>query len=203
MPFEWVGREMGVSDRVVIVEGERAVWGVNVRRPIVTNGISAWWAATRSSQMTFGSTCHLRTYCIGWDTSCLSTVDRERRCEDEWPFNGRSYNSSHLIWSNLNWPHSDLVCCGCDKSEKTARSTSFRLVATTANWVALQRTRFRWNQVRWDKVRWGQMKRDNMSWVIWTSLYCQSNAQRAPARISAEGREGCWPKPVRSSSSSW
>ena len=29
---------MGVLDRVVIVEEEGAVWGVNLGRPIVTNG---------------------------------------------------------------------------------------------------------------------------------------------------------------------
>ena len=33
-----VGRGMGVLDGVVIVEGERAVLGVNLGRPIVTNG---------------------------------------------------------------------------------------------------------------------------------------------------------------------
>ena len=39
--------------RVVIVEGEAAVLGVNLRRPIVTSG-----EATRSSQITFGKTCY-------------------------------------------------------------------------------------------------------------------------------------------------
>jgi len=41
MPFgmvSGVGRGMGVLDGVVIVEGERAVLGLNVGRPIVTNG---------------------------------------------------------------------------------------------------------------------------------------------------------------------
>ena len=33
-----VGREMSVLDGVVIVEGEGAVLGVNLGRPIVTNG---------------------------------------------------------------------------------------------------------------------------------------------------------------------
>jgi len=33
-----VGRGMGVLDRVDIVEGEGAVLGLNLRRPIVTNG---------------------------------------------------------------------------------------------------------------------------------------------------------------------
>jgi len=32
-----VGRGMGVLDGVVIVEGEGAILGVNVERPIVTN----------------------------------------------------------------------------------------------------------------------------------------------------------------------
>jgi len=42
MPFEavsGVGRGMGVLDGMEMVEGEWAVWGVNVRHPIVTNGI--------------------------------------------------------------------------------------------------------------------------------------------------------------------
>jgi len=42
MPFgmvNGVGRGMGVSDGVVIVQGEGAVLGVNFSRPIVTNGI--------------------------------------------------------------------------------------------------------------------------------------------------------------------
>ena len=33
-----VGRGMGVLDRVEIVEGEGAFWGLNVKHPIVTNG---------------------------------------------------------------------------------------------------------------------------------------------------------------------
>ena len=47
-----VSRIMGVLHRVVIVEGEGAVLGVNFGRPVVTNGTFA----TRSSQITF-STC--------------------------------------------------------------------------------------------------------------------------------------------------
>ena len=38
---EWgrsTGRVMGVLDGVVIIEGERAVLGLNLGRPIVTNG---------------------------------------------------------------------------------------------------------------------------------------------------------------------
>jgi len=41
MPFGMVsevGRGMGVLDGVVIVEGEVAVLGLNLRRPIVING---------------------------------------------------------------------------------------------------------------------------------------------------------------------
>jgi len=41
MPFgmvSGVGRGMGVLDGVVIVEGEGTVLGVNLGRPIVTNG---------------------------------------------------------------------------------------------------------------------------------------------------------------------
>jgi len=34
---EWVGRGMGVLDRVEIVEGEGQFWGVNAGHPIVTN----------------------------------------------------------------------------------------------------------------------------------------------------------------------
>jgi len=44
MPFgmlSGVGRWMGVLDGVVIVEGEGAVLGVNLERPIVTNGAFA------------------------------------------------------------------------------------------------------------------------------------------------------------------
>jgi len=51
MPFgvaRGVGRGMGVLDGVVIVEGEGAVWEVNLGRLIVTN----WAFATRSSQIT-------------------------------------------------------------------------------------------------------------------------------------------------------
>jgi len=36
-----VGRGMGVLDGVVIIEGERAVLGVNFGHPIVTDGDSA------------------------------------------------------------------------------------------------------------------------------------------------------------------
>ena len=35
---EWGRSRMAVIDRGIIVEGERAVLRVNVRRPIVTNG---------------------------------------------------------------------------------------------------------------------------------------------------------------------
>jgi len=41
MPFgvvSGVGRGMGVLDRVVIVKGEAAVLGLNVGRPMETNG---------------------------------------------------------------------------------------------------------------------------------------------------------------------
>ena len=41
MPFgivSGVGRVMGVLDGVVIVKGKAAVLGVNLRRPIATNG---------------------------------------------------------------------------------------------------------------------------------------------------------------------
>jgi len=51
MPFgvvRGVDRGTGILDRVVIVEGEGAVWGVNFGRPIVTNGAFA----TRFSQIT-------------------------------------------------------------------------------------------------------------------------------------------------------
>ena len=53
MPFGMVsGVElgMGVLDGVEIVEGKGAVLGVNLGRPIVTNGAFA----TRSSQITLG-----------------------------------------------------------------------------------------------------------------------------------------------------
>ena len=57
MPFgvvSGVDRGMGVLDGVVIVEGEEAVFGVSLGRPIVTN----WAFATRSSQITL-MTCSL------------------------------------------------------------------------------------------------------------------------------------------------
>ena len=38
-----VGRGMGVLDGVVIIEGEEAAFGVNMGRPIVTNGDFATW----------------------------------------------------------------------------------------------------------------------------------------------------------------
>ena len=69
MPFRvvsGVGQGMGVLDEVVIVEGEGAVLGVNLGRPIVTNGAFA----ARSSQIT------LRTCCNASMSSFLS----DRRC---------------------------------------------------------------------------------------------------------------------------
>jgi len=57
MPFgvvRGVGRGMGVLDGVLIIEGEGAVLGVNLRHPIVTNGAFAM----RSFQIT------LRTCCL-------------------------------------------------------------------------------------------------------------------------------------------
>jgi len=62
MPFgvvSGVGLGMGVLDGVVIVEREVAVSGVNLGRPIVTNGAFA----TRSSQITLRtcSTVHFVT----------------------------------------------------------------------------------------------------------------------------------------------
>ena len=56
MPFgvvSGVGIGMGVLDGVVIVEGEGAVFGVNLGRPIVPDGAFA----TRSSQITL-RTCY-------------------------------------------------------------------------------------------------------------------------------------------------
>ena len=44
MPFgvvSGIGREIGVLDGVVIVEGEGSVWGMKLRRPVVTNGAFA------------------------------------------------------------------------------------------------------------------------------------------------------------------
>jgi len=58
MPFgvvSGVGLGMGVLDRVVTVEGEWAVLGVNLGRPIVTNGA----CATRSSQITLRTCCYI------------------------------------------------------------------------------------------------------------------------------------------------
>ena len=51
-----VGRGMGVLDRVAIVEGEGAVFGVNFGRAIVTNGghCGVCARATRSSKITLG-----------------------------------------------------------------------------------------------------------------------------------------------------
>jgi len=56
MPFgvmSGVGRGMVVLDEVVIVEGEGAVLGANLGRPIVTNGAFA----TQSSQITLRTCC--------------------------------------------------------------------------------------------------------------------------------------------------
>ena len=49
---------MGVLDGVVIVEGKGPVLGVNLGRPVVTNG-----TATRSSQITLGG---LVTFGTAW-----------------------------------------------------------------------------------------------------------------------------------------
>ena len=56
MPFgvvRGVGRGMGVLEGGVIVEGKGQFWGVNLGRPIVTNGAFA----TRSSQITLRTCC--------------------------------------------------------------------------------------------------------------------------------------------------
>jgi len=59
MPFgeaSGVGRGTGVLDGVVIVEGKGAVLGMDLRRPIVTNGIllRSCARAMPSSQITLG-----------------------------------------------------------------------------------------------------------------------------------------------------
>ena len=56
MPFgmvSGVGRRRGVLDRVMIVKGKGQFWGVNLGRPIVTNGAFA----LRSSHVTLRTCC--------------------------------------------------------------------------------------------------------------------------------------------------
>ena len=61
MPFgmvSGVGRGMGVLDGVVIVKGEGAVFGVNLGRPIVTNGKICCVVVQKCVQRS--------SYCLGW-----------------------------------------------------------------------------------------------------------------------------------------
>jgi len=51
---EWGRSRIGVLDGVVIVEGEGAVFGVNVEHPIVTNGILCEGRQRGSSQIILG-----------------------------------------------------------------------------------------------------------------------------------------------------
>jgi len=79
-------------------------------------------------------------------------------------------------WEAVSALWSDPVRRGCDQSDKTARPTSFWLVAATANWVASQRTHYhslhvKWGQVRCDEMRWDESGMNAASCSIIKPLY--------------------------------